>query len=191
MKNYIFYPLSFFLFFCSAFLSSQEITQEIKHEPSPINETQPEKEFRHEKVQEKVIEQKIELDDFFKTMSIKDQKETGILKLSPAEQKALVSWVTSRDIPLPTSEEKTTIEPVEITNSELTITEISKNNQQITLSNGLQINFTTQTRKKIAKFSIGDAVRITPGGKRGVIGVTHASTGAKIKGRRNPAPQKK
>jgi hypothetical protein len=127
-----------------------------------------------------LAEQKQELRAPFHAMTTEDQEKTGIRKLTPKEQDALVSWWNLRKS-IPTQD----------ISQEFTIAEIQDGGKSITLNEGSKISFASSERKKTSKWVVGDTVGIMRTGRKGSLTLYHVASGQKVKGKREQAPQNK
>jgi hypothetical protein len=128
-------------------------------------------------VQKKPVYQ--ELKEPFNSMSVEEQKETGIAKLTSIEQSALIRWL-----------EGDTAKKEESNNDaqEVTITEIQEGGKVVFFSDGMKLTFDLAGRKKTKNWEVGDKIGIGGTGRRGALNVYHLATGAKVKGHRDQAP---
>jgi hypothetical protein len=121
---------------------------------------------------------KQELKEPFNVMTSTEQTETGINKLSPAEQNALAQWwnrkknAPSKDI-----------------TKELTLSEITDGGKTLVLSDGAKLYLSSSVKKKIAKWNVGDKIGIGASGRKGSLTIYHMATGRKIKVKREQAPR--
>jgi hypothetical protein len=123
--------------------------------------------------------QKEELKSPFNVMTPSEQTETGVKKLSGSEQEALVKWWA-----------KQKNHPQLQISKEVTLTAIQDDGKYIVLSDGTRLSVAKSTRKKIAKWVVGDKIGIGEAGRRGALTLYHMATGHKVKVKRDQAPEK-
>lgn len=124
---------------------------------------------------------KVRLAESFAKMTAGELIDTGVQKLSLAEQNALVSWW---------NKSKASSHHYSIT-KEVTITSIAEEGKHIILSDGSKLSLNSSSRKKIARWSVGDTLGLGEAGKRGSLTVYHMASGQKVKAKREQAPQQK
>ena len=122
---------------------------------------------------------KVQLADPFNKMSPSEVSDTGIQKLSLAEQKALTSWWNH----LKVSPHHRSV------TKEVAITSISDDGKRIVLDDGSKLTLSSSTKKKVGKWAVGDTLGLGDPGKRGSVTIYHMASGQKIKAKREQAPQ--
>jgi len=120
-----------------------------------------------------------ELKEPFNSMSVEEQKETGIAKLTSTEQSALIRWLEG---------DKAKKEESKSDAQEVAITEIHDGGKVVFFSDGMKLTFDPAGRKKTKNWEVGDKIAIGGTGRRGALNVYHLATGAKVKGHRDQAP---
>ena len=124
---------------------------------------------------------KVQLADPFNKMTPAEASDTGIQKLSMAEQKSLASWW---------NRQKNSFHHHSIT-KEVAIATIADEGKQIILDDGSKLSFSSSARKKVGRWVVGDKLGLGEHGKRGSVNVYHMASGQKIKAKREQAPQQK
>lgn len=124
---------------------------------------------------------KVQLADPFNKMNPGEISDTGIQKLSMAEQKSLASWW---------SRQKTASHHNSIT-KEVTIASIADEGKHIVLDDGSKLSFSSSARKKVGRWAVGDKLGLGQPGKRGSVTIYHMASGQKVKAKREQAPQQK
>ena len=124
---------------------------------------------------------KVQLADPFNKMTPGEVSDTGIQKLSMAEQKSLTSWW---------NRQKTTSHHHSIT-KEVTIASIADEGKHIVLDDGSKLSLSSSAKKKVSRWAVGDKLGLGEHGKRGSVNVYHMTSGQKIKAKREQAPQQK
>jgi hypothetical protein len=124
---------------------------------------------------------KVQLREPFNRMTPTEVTNTGIGKLSAGEQDALATWW---------NQHKGLSHPHKIT-KEVTISSIPEEGKVIELSDGSKISFSSSNHKKVSRWAVGDVIGIGESGRRGAITLYHMSSGQKVKGKRDQAPQQK
>ena len=124
---------------------------------------------------------KVQLADPFNKMTPGEASDTGIQKLSMAEQKSLASWWNR----LKTSSHHHSI------TKEVTIASIADEGKHIVLDDGSKLSLASSARKKVSRWVVGDKLGLGENGKRGSVTIYHMASGQKIKAKREQAPQQK
>ena len=125
---------------------------------------------------------KVQLADPFSKMSPAELSDTGIQKLSMAEQKSLASWWNHLKV---SSSHHHSI------TKEVAISSISDEGKHIVLDDGSKLSLDSSARKKVGRWAVGDTLGLGEPGKRGSVSVYHMASGQKIKAKREQAPQQK
>ena len=124
---------------------------------------------------------KVQLADPFNKMTSGDLSDTGIQKLSMAEQKSLASWWNR----LKTSSHHHSI------TKEVAIASIADGGKHIVLDDGSKLSLSSSTNKKVSCWAVGDKIGLGEPKKRGSVTVYHMASGQKVKAKREQAPQQK
>jgi hypothetical protein len=124
---------------------------------------------------------KVQLAEPFNAMTPGDLSDTGIQKLSMAEQKSLASWWNR----LKTSSHHHSI------TKEVTISSITDDGKHIVLDDGSKLTLTSPTHKKLGRWAVGDKLGLGEPKKRGSVTVYHMASGQKVKAKREQAPVQK
>lgn len=115
----------------------------------------------------------------FCRMTPGERMSTGIHKLTPSEQEALITWW---------SHQKSTSHQHSIS-KEVTISSISNADRSMALSDGSKISFSKSVYKKVARWVVGDTLGFGDSGKRGSVTIYHMASGQKVKAKREQAPK--
>jgi hypothetical protein len=148
---------------CFSFILAMLLPLTCVADDTPVPEPQPPKQ---------------ELKEPFNSMTPTEQTETGIKKLSTAEQEALSHW-WKRKKAAPSSD----------VSKEVTLSEILDNGKCIVLSDGTKLYLSSSVKKKISKWKVGDKIGIGEPGHRGSLTIYHLATGRKVKVKRDQAPR--
>jgi hypothetical protein len=124
---------------------------------------------------------KVQLADPFNKMTTGELSDTGIQKLSVAEQKSLASWWNR----LKSSSHHHSI------TAELSISSIADEGKHIVLDDGSKLSLSSSARKKVSRWAVGDKLGLGEHGKRGSVSIYHMASGQKVKAKREQAPQQK
>ena len=124
---------------------------------------------------------KVQLAEPFSKMSPNELSDTGVQKLSLAEQKSLASWWNRF---------KTSSHHHSIT-KELAIASVSDEGKRFVLDDGSKLILSSSERKKVGRWSVGDILGLGEPKKRGSVNVYHMASGQKVKAKREQAPQQK
>lgn len=122
---------------------------------------------------------KASLKEPFQKMTSAEISNTGIQKLTPSEQEALVKWW---------GQHKSSSHQHHIS-KEVSITSIANDGKNMILSDGSKISFSSSAHKKVSRWVVGDKLGLGDPGKRGSVAVYHMASGQKVKGKREQAPQ--
>ena len=133
------------------------------------------------KKEETTEQPKLELKAPFTLMTPAEQAETGITKLTPAEQEALVKWWHKQRC----APDRHTI------TKEVTIASIQDEGKRLTFDDGTSVTLCSSYRKKTARWAVGDKIGFGEPGKRGSVSLYHMATGQKVKAKRDQAPEDK
>lgn len=162
MKKYLFITIALSFISVGAFCNEEQV-QKTEQASTKIEKTAP----------------KEELSSPFNIMTLAEQTETGIKKLSTAEQEALAKWW-----------EKQKNHPRLNISKEETLTAMQDHGKYIVLSDGTRLSLNKSDRKKVSKWNIGDKIGIGEAGRRGALTIYHMPTGQKVKAKRDQAPEK-
>ena len=123
---------------------------------------------------------KVQLAEPFSKMSPAELSDTGIQKLSVAEQKSLSAWWN-----------RLALSSHHSISNEVSISSIADGGKHIILDDGSKLTLDSSARKSVGQWAVGDMLGLGEQGRRGAISVYHMTSGQKIKAKREQAAVKK